>query len=210
MPSRIAKLLMVIGLCLPVIFCSQPPQPKLYVEGLSEPLAGEIVSVKAVAADKSTAADAAYAGMKEAERWDKMLDHRREENQRWMNAPTPLAPISYDPALTEILELSLGLAIRTEGLFNPLIAPLSEHYQRGEWLDDAQLCQLLPLLDRKKLVWDKDAHTLLFGLEGMGLDLDAIAQGYIADRCLAAMLAAGANSGAGRCGRRGGSQRNTI
>jgi FAD:protein FMN transferase len=195
MPSRIARFLLVIGLCLPVIFCSQPPREKLYVEGRSAPLAGEIVTVKAVAADKATAARAADAGKAEAERWDKLLDRRREENQRWMQAPTPLAPISYDPALAEILELALGLAIRTEGLFNPLVAPLTEYYEQGKWLDDAQLSQIMPLLDIKKLVWDKDSHTLLFGQEGMGLDLDAIAQGYIADRCLAAMLAAGASSG---------------
>jgi FAD:protein FMN transferase len=193
MPNRIARILLVIGLCLPVIFCNQP-QEKLYVEGRSAPLAGEIVSVKAVAADKAAAASAADAGRAEVERWDALLDRRRGQNQRWMQAPTPLAPVNYDPALTEILELALGLAIRTEGLFNPLIAPLTECYEQGKWIDDAQLSQLLPLLDTKKLVWDRNAHTLLFGLEGMGLDLDAIAQGYIADKCLTAMLAAGASS----------------
>jgi len=193
MTKHIARLLLVIGACLPVIFCSQPRE-KLYIEARSAPLAGEIVTVKAVAADKTIATDAADAGIAAAERWDAVLDRHKEENRRWMQAPTPLAPISYDPAMTEILELAFGLAIKTGGLFNPLVAPLTERYELGEWIDDAQLSQLMPLLDLKGLAWDKSAHQLLFKLNGMGLDLDAIAQGYIADKCLTAMLAAGASS----------------
>jgi thiamine biosynthesis lipoprotein len=195
MCRQFARLLLVIGACLPIIFCSQPQKPRLCVEARSAPLAGEIVTVKAVADDEATATRAAEAGLAEAQRWDARLDRRRVENQRWMQAPSPLAPVSYDPALTEILELSLGVAAQSGGLFNPLVAPLTERYERGEWIDDAQLSQLMPLLDLSSLMVDKSAHQLQFKREGTGLDLDAIAQGYIADKCLAAMLAAGACSG---------------
>jgi thiamine biosynthesis lipoprotein len=193
MTRRLLMIAIVIGVSLPVIFCNQPRE-KLCQQARSEPLAGEIVTVKAVAADETTATRAAEAGLAEAQRWDALLDRRRPENQHWMHAPSTLVSVSYDPALTEILELALGIAVKSGGLFNPLLAPLTELYGRGEWIGDAQLSQLLPLVDINQLTVDKSAHQLKFKREGMGLDLDAIAQGYIADKALQAMLAAGASS----------------
>jgi len=186
-------MLLVIGACLPVLFCSQPRE-KLFQQARSAPLAGEIVTVKAVAIDEATAAHAVDAGLAEARRWDALLDRRRVENRGWMNAPSPLAPVNYDPVLTEILELALDMSSQSGGLFNPLLAPLTGRYDEGDWMDESQLSQLLPLIDIKKLSFDKSSHQLLFKQEGMGLDLDAIAQGYIADRVMGVMLAAGATS----------------
>jgi len=174
-----------------IIGCNSP---KNYTASRSLPLAGEIVLLKAVAPQQKTAEQAVDAGLAEAQKWDQLLDKRLPQNQTWLNAPQNLAAVSYPPQVDEILKQAFSISYATGNLFDPLIAPITNRYQEGQWISYSDLPQMLLLITPDELAWDENSHLLTYHREGMGLDLDGIAQGYIADKSLQVMLSAGAVS----------------
>lgn len=165
--------------------CSNNQKP--YQAQRSAPLCGEIITLKAVGADADSAEAAVTAAMERAQLLDTLLDRRKPagtwvkaQSQDWQSIPQETM---------KLLTQAVQLAQDTGFLFNPLIGPITKLYQSGSWATDEELAILLPLTAFTAFTLDSKKNRMRFALTGMELDLDAIAQGYVADECLAVMSA---------------------
>ncbi len=95
----------------------------------------------------------------------------------------------------DILTKAIGIAQRTNGVFDPTIYPIISAW--GFTTDaykiptDAQIEELLPLVDYENIIINDDFVSIN---EGMKIDLGGIAKGYIADEITAMICEAGINS----------------
>jgi len=116
---------------------------------------------------------------------------------------TPLSQLNasgrIDRAPSELLHVmtqALDYARMSGGAFDPTVAPLLKLYasraERGEGLPDAAtVANALPLVGYEG-VHIKGAG-LAFDRPGMSVTLDGIAKGYVVDRAVATLVAAGAD-----------------
>ena len=106
---------------------------------------------------------------------------------------------SIDDAPAELLEVmaqALHYARMSEGAFDPTVAPLHHLYasraERGEGLPDAvAVAEALPLVDYEGV--RMEGASVELDRPGMSVTLDGIAKGYVVDRTVATLVAAGAD-----------------
>lgn len=103
--------------------------------------------------------------------------------------------VTTGPEMTELLTETFYYAEISEGSFDPTIAPLvdlwgflGQHYHLP---DQEELAEFLPLVDYSKVQFDQYDSTLKFAEQQMALELGGIAKGYIVDRALGLLIAAG-------------------
>lgn len=97
-----------------------------------------------------------------------------------------------DPHLVTLLRFALDLAVRTEGAFDPTVQPLwplwSGAAARGARPSEAALAEAVARIGWRGIMVSDDALRLA---PGMGVTLNALIQGYAADRVMAALQARG-------------------
>ncbi|MFV8756461.1 FAD:protein FMN transferase [Nannocystaceae bacterium ST9] len=115
------------------------------------------------------------------------------ELSRFAAAPAG-QPFAVSARLLEVVVQSQQLAEASGGAFDPTVAPLVEAWgfgtaKGGEHVEPsaATLAELRERVGWRKLIVDREAGTLTKSIEGLRLDVAAIAPGYSADR-LAAIL----------------------
>ena len=86
----------------------------------------------------------------------------------------------------EVLELSLELAKRSDGAFDPTISPLIELWgfgtRRDETIPDKNAIQAaMQMTGYKKLLLDRENQTILKTQDGIQLNCSAVAKGYAVD-----------------------------
>jgi thiamine biosynthesis lipoprotein len=95
-------------------------------------------------------------------------------------------PVRVDPQTLELIEEALHYAALSEGCFDITIGPLMDSWGfldgRTSVPPDGLLRKNLSLVDYRLLDIDHDVGEVFLPLEGMVLDLGAIAKGYIVDR----------------------------
>lgn len=88
-----------------------------------------------------------------------------------------------------VVKAALDFAMRSGGKFEPTIGPLVDLWgigQEGVQVPkQADIDQMLPLIDYKQVIVDEEASTIYLEQAGMSLDLGAIAKGYAADQIAA-------------------------
>jgi thiamine biosynthesis lipoprotein len=103
---------------------------------------------------------------------------------------------SLSEELADILKPALAYSELTGGAFDLTIAPITSlwDFQAAEPAlpGDKDLAQAIALVDYKNV--QLSDHTINFAKEGIGIDLGAIAKGYIADRVKEYLLANGVQS----------------
>lgn len=131
-------------------------------------------------ADPASAEGATRACLAEVERLEQVFSlHRDDSEISRLNRDGRLANASLD--LRIVLDISDWLHRRTEGLFDPTVQTLWQHYA-GRGRDDGAEVPLSPLLAR---VGFHRVHSGAEGVimeEGTAITLNGIAQGYITDR----------------------------
>lgn len=98
-----------------------------------------------------------------------------------------------DPLLRAQLRVALELARASAGAYDPTVQPLwtlwAQASARGERPDGAALARILPLVDWRGIEIGEERIRLT--RPGMGITLNSLAQGFAADRVMAALDAAG-------------------
>jgi thiamine biosynthesis lipoprotein len=98
----------------------------------------------------------------------------------------PAVKVSDD--LYHALELSLEMARRSAGAFDPTISPVGRLWRRarrdGKLPDPAKIAEARKLVDWTQLVLDPETHTARLMKPGMKLDLGGIAKGIAADEAM--------------------------
>ena len=101
--------------------------------------------------------------------------------------------VEISPETEEVLRLSKEYAALSEGYFDvttgPLVSLWNIHNEQGHYPSQAELEQVLPLIDSDDLLV-KEGHAFL-ARKGMVANLGAIAKGYIADQVKELLVAQG-------------------
>ena len=101
--------------------------------------------------------------------------------------------VEISPKTEEVLRLSKEYAALSEGYFDvttgPLVSLWNIHNEQGHYPSQAELEQVLPLIDSDDLLV-KEGHAFL-ARKGMVANLGAIAKGYIADQVKELLVAQG-------------------
>lgn len=97
-------------------------------------------------------------------------------------------PVEVSEETFDLISKSLDIAKKTEGAFNPSLGPIISLWNIGSenpYLPQQQEIEnLLPLVNYKNVILDKENKSVYFKQKGMKLDLGGIAKGYIADKIL--------------------------
>ncbi len=129
---------------------------------------------------------------------------RTEETSELYRLNHGLAPNSSEKPLTytvsselaDVIQDALSYSKRSEGAFDLTIAPISSlwdfHTSSPALPDETVLNHALDLVDYSHL--QLNGTNVTFAAEGVGIDLGAIAKGYIADRVKEYLLANGVKS----------------
>ncbi len=155
---------------------------------------GTLVTITMVHAQAQVAWDMIDAAFAEMERLESILSRHRQG--------TPVARLNAEgavsgapPELVEVVSKALAYSVLTEGAFDVTVAPLlnlyASRFERGESPPgDRTVAQALSHVGYERL--HLDGTTIAFDGPGMSVTLDGIAKGYIVDRTVGVLVAAGA------------------
>jgi thiamine biosynthesis lipoprotein len=104
-----------------------------------------------------------------------------------INAQAGKTPVQVGPEIVAFLQKVFQLAEACGGYFNPVIGALVEIWDfgyegKGRIPSAAEIRQVLPLIDRQKVVIDEKAQTVFLQEPGMKIDLSGVVKGYAIDR----------------------------
>jgi thiamine biosynthesis lipoprotein len=156
---------------------------------------GTEVTVTVFHPDPSAAREMVEVTFAEIERLESILSRHR--------SGTPVARLARDGVvrdspveLTEVLARATEYSVLTDGAFDVTIAPLLDLYRARAAAGAAppsgrEVADALALVDYRAL--RLDGRTIALDRPGMAVTLDGIAKGYVVDRAVARLVAAGAD-----------------
>lgn len=116
-----------------------------------------------------------------------------------INKNAGVAPVAVSDEIIEMLDIAIGYAEASNGLFDVTIGPLVELWGIGTdhaaVPSETDLKANMAMVNYKNLEIDRENKTVYLKEKGMLLDLGAIAKGYIADQVKKLMLESGIKSG---------------
>lgn len=160
---------------------------------------GTLVTITAVAENESIAQATVSSGFAEIRRLEELLSTwiPTSELSR-VNAAAGSAPVLVSPETLAVVQYSLQVAEMTDGGFNIAIGPAVEAWSvtdRQHIPTEAELQQLMPLVDLHGVHVDVGSRTISLERAGMRIDVGGIGKGYAADRAVEMMRKAGAIAG---------------
>ena len=116
-----------------------------------------------------------------------------------INEQAGIAPVAVSDEIIEMLDIAIGYAEASGGLFDVTIGPVIELWGIGTdhaaVPSETDLKANMAKVNYKNLEINRENKTVYLKEKGMLLDLGAIAKGYIADQIKTVMLDIGINSG---------------
>src|SRR5262249_48979824 len=160
---------------------------------------GTLVTITAVAENESIGQASISSGFAEIRRLEELLSTwiPTSELSR-VNAAAGSAPVLVSPETLAVVQYSLQVAEMTDGGFNIAIGPAVEAWgvdHRQHIPTEAELQQLVPLVDLHGLHIDVGSRTISLERAGMRIDVGGIGKGYAADHAVEMMRKAGAIAG---------------
>lgn len=154
----------------------------------------------AVAADKNTAKTANKTAFEKLVEIDEMMsDYLDDSELSIVNKQAFDNPIKVSDELFGVLEKAIEYSRISGGAFDVTIGPVVDLWHKaGEKKvkpTDEEIAAAKTKVGYDKLILDKEKKTVRFTVEGMRLDLGAIAKGYGIDKTAETMQAAGATGG---------------
>ena len=112
-----------------------------------------------------------------------------------VNKAAGKSPVVVSDALWELIQKGIVYGDVSEGKFDITIEPLVELWGIGSdhasIPSEEEIQQAISLIDYKRLVLNETEHSVFLPEEGMGIDLGAIAKGFIADELKQIIIARG-------------------
>ncbi len=173
--------------------------PPPVVSKRAQMLMGTLVTVTAVASDKSMGDRAMQAAFDEIKRLERLLSTWRPDSElSHVNAAAGHQPVQVSRETLELVVRSLEMAQLTHGGFNIALGPAIDAWSvtdRQRIPDDEELQRLKPLIDWTSIQLNIEARTIYLPREGMRIDVGGVGKGYAADRAVEVMRRAGAKGG---------------
>ena len=132
--------------------------------------------------------------------YEKMISKTIETSEvSQINKNAGVAPVAVSDEIIEMLDIAIGYAEASGGLFDVTIGPVVELWGIGTdhaaVPSDVELKDNMAKVNYKNVEIDRENKTVYLKEKGMLLDLGAIAKGYIADQIKTVMLDSGIKSG---------------
>jgi thiamine biosynthesis lipoprotein ApbE len=171
--------------------CQTPPatdQPSPAPVQRSRPLLGTFITITAFCSDESATQTTITAAFEEIERVDLLLSiHKTNSETALLNSAAASQPQKISPELHFVLTNALSIARRTDGAFDPTIAPLAQLWgfiwKEYRFPTAEELQRVLPLVDFRKVLVSTNG-TVSFQSPDMSLDFGGIGKGYAVDRAI--------------------------
>lgn len=117
---------------------------------------------------------------------DQMTVYRSDSELLRINRAAATAPVTVEPRLFALLELTAQIHADTQGAFDATSLPLSEVWgfsrRQGRLPDDAEVAAVLERVGMGDVVIDAANKTVAFRRAGLSLHLNSIGKGYALDR----------------------------
>ncbi len=158
---------------------------------------GTFARVVAVANDSDTAEKCVAAAMKEIRRVDELMsDFKSDSDIGRANVKAAQDPVQVSEWTFEVLQRSVEFSKLTGGAFDVTVGPLVDLFRTSKKTGIApteeQIAAAKTKVGFEKLELDEQNRTVRFAVEGMRLDLGAIAKGYAVDKAFEAVQRCGA------------------
>jgi len=112
-----------------------------------------------------------------------------------VNKSAGIEPVVVSDGLWELLQKGISYGQVSQGKFDITIEPLVELWGIGSdharIPSEEEIQKAIALIDYKQVVFDEADHSVFLPDEGMGIDLGAIAKGFIADELKEIIIARG-------------------
>lgn len=166
----------------------------------TEFLMNTVVETIIYTANTKAGEQALSAASEAAARLAAILDrHRAGSEVAMINAQAGKGPVIVSADTFANISLALEVGRLTSGAFDLTVAPLLELWGFGTGNavvpSEQQLAKGLPLVDYQRVRLVEEGMQVFLEAEGMQLDLGGIAKGYIVDRAVEVLRAAGVSSG---------------
>ncbi|NOU09485.1 MAG: FAD:protein FMN transferase, partial [Nitrospira sp.] len=176
-----------------------PPASQSIVSKRTQMHMGTLVTVTAVASDKSIGDQAMQVAFDEIKRLEQVLSTWRPDSElSRVNSEAGRQPVQVSPETLELIVRSLDIAQLTGGGFNIALGPAVDAWsvtERQRIPDERELQRLKPLVDWTRIQVNKEARTIYLPHTGMRIDVGGIGKGYAADRAVAEMKRVGVMGG---------------
>jgi thiamine biosynthesis lipoprotein len=158
---------------------------------------GTFARVVSVAKDSDTAQKCIQAALAEIRKVDELMsDYKSESEIGRANAEAADHPVQVGEWTFEVLTRSVEFSKLTDGAFDVTVGPLVDLFRTAKKVGAAptqeQIAQTRTKVGFEKLELDEQNKTVRFTVEGMRLDLGAIAKGYAVDKAIDAAKRTGA------------------
>jgi len=161
---------------------------------------GTFANITAVAADSETARACVEAAFSRLEHVDEVMsDYKADSQLSQVNRGAFEKPISVDDDLFEVLDIAVEYSRQTGGAFDITVGPIVDLWRQAEEFKrlptEEELARARSKVGFEKLILNQAEKTVRFKVDGMRLDLGAIAKGYAIDLAVEAMQKGGAIGG---------------
>ena len=171
------------------------PGPATFEETRS--LMGTYISITVLETDRIRAEQAIDKAFSEIRRLEHILSIWQEDTEiSRLNRTAQLVPVQVSPEIRLLTEISLEVAARTDGAFDPTIGPLVALWKvtkRKAPPSDEEVLQARQQVDYRKI--DLEGDQVKINGEGTTFDFGGIAKGYAADRAVAILKQEGIRAG---------------
>ncbi len=166
---------------------------------------GTFTRVVAVAADSTTAKKCIDAALAEIQKVDELMsDYKSDSEISEVNRDGFERAVKVSRSTYEVLQRSVEFSKLTGGAFDVTVGPLVDLWRSAAEANstpsDAELREARSRVGYEKLILDANEMSVRFAVEGMRIDLGAIAKGYAIDRAIEAMQKRGAAGGMAEIG----------
>jgi thiamine biosynthesis lipoprotein len=176
------------------------PRGRIEVDSGQRVVMGTFARVVAVATDSEIANRCVEEAHAEINRIDELMsDYKPNSEIGEINRDGFKRKVKVSKATFEVLQRSVYFSRLTNGAFDVTVGPLVDLWHKaGETNSvpsEAELIDARSRVGYDKLVLDANEMSVRFAVEGMRLDLGAIAKGYAVDKAVEAMRTGGALGG---------------
>jgi FAD:protein FMN transferase len=161
---------------------------------------GTFVNIVSVAPDSKTANASIEAAFLELVRIDEMMsDYKPASPLSQINKNAFKEPVAASREIMEVLSIAKKYSKLSGGAFDITIGPVVDLWRnsqkQGVKPTDEELAKAKAKVGYKKLILNESDNTVRFAVEGMRLDLGAVAKGYAIDSAVRVMKNSGAVAG---------------
>lgn len=168
--------------------------PKPYNE--TQFLMDTVIEITAYGPEAEAGVKAAFAEFKHLHNITNHFDEGSQVSE--ISRQAGQSKVAVDPQLFEIIKLSNELSGKLDNVFDITVGPLTQLWSvghKGEFVpSQAEIDNVLPLVNFKLVELDEVNHTVYLPKAGMRLDLGGIAKGYAVDRAIDILKSKGIQS----------------